>query len=55
MFTKIEKEIDFQEQNIKATIADRKRQADREVVAAEHLLKNVKGAFRVQKEQLDKD
>jgi len=25
------------------------------VLAAEHLLKNVKGAFRVQKEQLDKD
>lgn len=55
MLTKMEREIDFQEQNIKSTIADRKRQAEREVVAAEHLLKNVKGAFRVQKEQLDKD
>jgi phage terminase small subunit len=55
MMTKMEKEIEFQEQNIKAIIADRKKQADREIQAAEHLLKNVKGSFRVQKEKLDVD
>lgn len=55
MMTKMETEIEFQEQNIKAIIADRKKQADREIQAAEHLLKNVKGSFRVQKEKLDVD
>lgn len=47
VITKMENEILIQEANIKAVIADRKRQADREVQAAEHLLKNVKGSFRV--------
>jgi len=51
----MENEILIQEANIKAVIADRKRQADREVQAAEQLLKNVKGSFRVQKEKLDID
>ena len=51
----MENEILIQEASIKAVIADRKRQADREVQAAEHLLKNVKGSFRVQKEKLDVD
>ena len=55
VITKMENEILIQEANIKAVIADRKRQADREVQAAEHLLKNVKGSFRVQKEKLDVD
>ena len=55
MMTKMETEIEFQEQNIKAIIADRKKQAEREIQAAEHLLKNVKGSFRVQKEKLDVD
>ena len=55
MMTKMETEIEFQEQNIKAIIADRKKQGDREIQAAEHLLKNVKGSFRVQKEKLDVD
>ena len=36
-------------------IADRKSQAAREIQAADHLLKNVKGSFRVQKERLDSD
>lgn len=36
-------------------MAEKKRQGEREVLAAEHLLKNVKGAFRVQKEELDKE
>ena len=55
VITKMENEILIQEASIKAVIADRKRQADREVQAAEHLLKNVKGSFRVQKEKLDVD
>jgi len=55
MMTKMENEIDFQEQNIKAIIAERKKQADKEIQSAEHLLKNVKGSFRVQKEKLDVD
>ena len=55
MMTKMENEIDFQEQNIKAIIAEWKKQADKEIQSAEHLLKNVKGSFRVQKEKLDVD
>ena len=55
MLGKMERELDFQEMNIRAVVQDRRKQGEREVVAAEHLLKNVKGAFRVQKEQLDKD
>ena len=53
MMTKMEQEIDYQEANIKQIISERKKQADREIQAAEHLLKNVKGSFRVQKEKLD--
>ena len=55
MMTKVESELDFQEANIREVIDGKRRQADREIVAAEHLLKNVKGAFRVQKEKLDND
>ncbi len=55
MMSKMESEIDHQEQSIKAIIADRKTQAHREIQAAEHLLKNVKGSFRLQKEKLDVD
>lgn len=55
MMTNMENEIDHQEANIKAIITDRKKQADREIQAAEHLLKNVKGSFRVQKDKLDVD
>ena len=53
MLTKMEKELANQEASIKATVAERKRQGEREVLAAEHLLKNVKASFRVQKEVLD--
>jgi hypothetical protein len=55
MMTKMEQEIDGQEENIKQIILDKKRQANTETQAAEHLLKNVKGSFRVQKEKLDVD
>jgi signal recognition particle receptor subunit beta len=55
MMTKMEHEINCQEENIKQIILDKKRQAHTETQAAEHLLKNVKGSFRVQKEKLDVD
>ena len=47
MMTKAEKELDFQEQNIRKVIEDKRKQSEREIVGAEHLLKNVKGSFRV--------
>ena len=40
---------------MKHTISERKKQAEREIQAAEHLLKNVKGSFRVQKQQMDNE
>jgi hypothetical protein len=55
MLGKLEKELDAQERNVRAVVADRRRQGELEVDSAQHLLKNVKGAFRVQKEQLDLD
>ena len=45
----MERELDEQEALIRHTITERKKQGEREIQAAEHLLKNVKGAFRVQK------
>ena len=47
--------MDDQEQLIKHTITERKKQGEREIQAAEHLLKNVKGSFRVQKQQMDNE
>jgi len=40
---------------VKHTISERKRQGEREIQAAEHLLKNVKGSFRVQKQNMDNE
>ena len=51
----VEGELTDQETLVKHTISERKKQAEREIQAAEHLLKNVKGAFRVQKQQLDNE
>ena len=53
--TQVEGELTDQETLVKHTISERKKQAEREIQAAEHLLKNVKGAFRVQKQQLDNE
>mgnify|MGYP007131736157 CR=1 FL=1 len=45
--SKIEAEIDRQEQALKKILANKQQQADQEIKDADHLLKNVKGSFRV--------
>eukprot|EP00347_Sterkiella_histriomuscorum_P006836 403351248 len=53
--TKIERELEKQEVDIKTAINQRKNQIDREITNAENLLRNVKGSYRVQKERLDSE
>ena len=53
MLGKAERVLEIQDIILHKLVEDRRNQGDREITAAEHLLKNVKGSFRVQKEKLD--
>ncbi len=55
MMTKIEQELEHQETDIKTIIQQRKEHSIKEIADADVLLKNLKGAYRVQKSTLNQE
>ena len=53
--TKVERELEAQESDIRSVLVKRQLQSEREIEDGERLLKNVKGAFRLEREKVNGD